>query len=149
MSCQPSSELRHLNRLNAEMDATYHLLARKLGLSDSVTRIFYILYQSNAPCPLRVVCQAAALPKQTIHSALRKMEADNLIRMVSTGGRSRAVCLTPQGQIVAERTAGQMIHFENEVLASFFEEERLQYLALTERFLNELQKKTKQLEKEI
>lgn len=45
------------------------------------------------------------MTKQTVNSALRRMEGDGLIYLESAG-RGKDVCLTPEGEALVQRTAG-------------------------------------------
>lgn len=148
MAIHASPELRQLNRLTVETDAAYHAIARQLGISDSALRILYILCVSDAPCPLQQLCHLSALPKQTVHSALRKLAEDGILTISPTDGKSKSVALTPAGQAFADQTAGQVIRLENSVLAALPPEDRTRYLELTARFLAELRQKSKYLEKQ-
>ncbi len=147
MAIHASPELRQLNRLTVETDAAYHAIARQLGISDSALRILYILCVSEAPCPLQQLCRLAALPKQTVHSALRKLAEGGILTISPTDRKSKSVALTPAGQAFADQTAGQVIRLENSVFAALPPEDRTRYLELTARFLAELRQKSKYLEK--
>ena len=143
MATHASPELRQWNRLTAETGAVYHAIARQLGISDSALQILYVLYVSEAPCLLQQLCRLAALPKQTIHSALRKLAEDGMLTISLTDGKSKSVALTPAGQAFA----GQVIRLENSVFAALSPEDRTRYLELTSRFLADLRQKSKYLEK--
>lgn len=147
MVTHASPELRQWNRLTAETGAVYHAIARQLGISDSALQILYVLYVSEAPCLLQQLCRLAALPKQTIHSALRKLAEDGMLTISLTDGKSKSVALTPAGQAFADQTAGQVIRLENSVFAALSPEDRTRYLELTSRFLADLRQKSKYLEK--
>lgn len=147
MAIQASPELRQWNRLIVETDAAYHAIALQLGISDSALRILYVLYVSEAPCPLQQLCRLAALPKQTVHSALRKLMGDGMLTISPAGGKSKTAALTPAGQTFADQTVGQVIRLENSAFAALSPEDRTRYLELTARFLAELRQKSKYLEK--
>ena len=69
-----SPALRRFNSLHSETDAAYHELCLKLGISDSAMNLLYILCEQGEPCPLQLVYRFAFSSKQTVHSALRKLE---------------------------------------------------------------------------
>ena len=55
---QKSTEAIHrINYLTSELDALYHTMSQKLGISDSVSRILYTIYDSGNSCPLCDVCK--------------------------------------------------------------------------------------------
>ena len=69
-----SPALKRLNCLLSEMDAAYHEAAQRQGQNDSTSRILYALCELGSPASLRAVCESTGLSKQTVNSALRKLE---------------------------------------------------------------------------
>ena len=132
-----STALRRLNHLICETDAVYHEAALWLGLSDSVMQILYTVcnYGDGRRCPLQEVRVQTGISKQTINSALRKLEAEGIVYLEQAGGKSKDVCLTPQGEALAGRTAARVIQMENHILASWPEDEVAAYLTLMEKYL--------------
>ena len=131
--------MSRFNQLIGQTQAVYHEAALRLGLSDSVQDMLYVLLEQGGDCPLQTLCQRCALPKQTINSALRKLEAQGTVSL-RPHGRGKRVSLTPAGQALAERTVGRLIAAENAILAAWPEEDTARYLALTEAFLTALRK---------
>ena len=115
--------LNRFNYLFGETEAVYHELSQKLGLSDSATK---------------EVCLRSGLSKQTANSALHKLEEAGLVCRESAGPRAKRLCLTAAGQALADRTVARIIQMENEVFAGWSPQEVETYLALTERFLQDL-----------
>lgn len=130
-----SKQLRRFSRLVGETDAAYHEIAQRLGLSDSAFQILYTLYDEGGACPLRDICAYSGLTKQTVNSALRKLERENRVRTASSDARHKTVALTPEGAALAERTVAQVIAIENDILGSWPEPELERYLQLTEDYL--------------
>ena len=116
---QQSKQLRRFNRLVGETDAVYHELANRLGLSDSAFQILYTLKSEGGACPLRDICAFSGLTKQTVNSALRKLEAEGSVTTESSGARHKTVTLTPKGAELAEKTVAKVIEIENEILGSW------------------------------
>ena len=104
-----SPALKRLNCLLSEMDAAYHEAAQRQGQNDSTSRILYALCELGSPASLRAVCESTGLSKQTVNSALRKLEADGILYLEPSGARSKRVCLTEAGLRVADATAGRLI----------------------------------------
>lgn len=132
---QQSKQLRRFNRLVGETDAVYHELANRLGLSDSAFQILYTLRSEDGACPLRDICAFSGLTKQTVNSALRKLEAEGIVTTESSGARHKTVTLTPKGAELAEKTVAKVIEIENEILGSWPAEDLEKYIRLTEEFL--------------
>ena len=128
------------NRLVGQTQAVYHDAARRLGLTDSALEILYALHAEGGACPLREICRNCSIPKQTISSALRRLEDQGAVTCTAHG-RSKTVSLTPEGRALAERTVGQLIAAENAVLDGWPEADTERYLALTEAFLVAMREK--------
>lgn len=136
---------RRINFLLEETDAVYHELAAGFGLSDSAMLILYALEDAGGQIPLTAIYRQTGASKQTINSALRRLEADGNIRLHMVDGKSKRVCLTQPGKALAARTAGRVLAAENEIYASWGEDELQAYLRLTEKYLAALREKQKEL----
>ncbi len=136
---------KRLNLLLSETGAIYHEAAKRLGLADSVMKILYVICNIGQDCPLVDVVRLSGLGKQTINSALRKMESQGLLYLQSSGGRRKIVCLTASGQKLAENTVIRMIQMENEAMLNWTEEETDVYIELTQRFMRDFKDKIQNL----
>lgn len=147
MGYRPSREMRRYNHLVGEIDGAYHGMALKLGLSDSAMRVLYTICVHGDDCPLREICRSSGLSKQTVNSALRKLEAEGTVYLEAVSARSKNVCLTEAGEALAAETAGRIIRMENEIFDAWPREDVAQYLDLTERYLLALRAQAGTLEK--
>lgn len=138
-----SIDMKRYNYLFGEMEAVYHELSLKVGLSDSAMRILYTICDKGESCLLRDICRYCGLSKQTINSALRKMEAEGILYLEPAGAKNKNVCLTEEGKRLTARTAGRVYEMENDILESWPKEDVQKYLELTERFLYALQDRAK------
>lgn len=132
------SSLKRYNHLVGEIDAVYHEASLKLGMSDSVSKILYTICNVGSSCLLHDICKQTGLSKQTVHSAIRNLEAKEMVTLELVGGKSKKVCLTEKGEIFAQKTARRIIDMENRILSSWPKEDVQTYLELTERFLVDL-----------
>ena len=112
------AQLKRYNHLLGELEAVYHDLSYQLGMSDSVSKILYTLCCEGSPCRISDICLCSGLSKQTVNSALRKLEAQGLIYLESAGRKAKTVCLTEDGTRFAQKTAVRILNMENEILAS-------------------------------
>ena len=141
-----SKELRRFNYLMGEIDAAYHEAALNLGLSDSAMRILYVLCGCGSfRCSLREVCLCSGLSKQTVNSALRKLEGAGLAFLEPIGTKGKDVCLTDAGQALAEGTVARLIAVEDAILGSWPAEDVEKYLSLAEQYLTAFREKAKHL----
>lgn len=140
-----SKELKRYNFLFGETGAAYHEMYLKLGMSDSAISILYAVLENGESRPLQEICRCTGLSKQTINSAIRKLETDGILYLEISGPRNKTVCLTKKGKNLAEKTAGKVIAAENEIFASWPQEDVEKYLELTENYLISLREKAKNL----
>lgn len=145
MDIHVSKELRRFNHLLGEINGVYHEAAVKLGLSDSAMSVLYTLCSEGDPCPLHEIVRQSGASKQTINSAIRKLEEEGIVLLEAAGGRGKNVRLTEQGRELTRRTAVPLIELEDGIYASWSREELRTYLELTGRFAAALKEKVKRL----
>lgn len=133
-----NNALNRLNYLMGETEALYHDMAYHMGLSDSAMRILYTLCDNGERCLLRVLCRRGGLSKQTVNSALRKLEQEGIVYLEAAGARAKEVCLTQKGRELTRRTVVPVMEMENAVFAGWDPREVQDYLAYTERFLRDM-----------
>lgn len=132
---------QHMERfmfLMGEINAEYSALSSQLGVSDSVMLIFYTLCFNGGSCPMSLLRHLTGLSKQTVSSALSKLEREGAVVLEKTDGRQKQVSLTALGQQQAETTAGRVIAVENTIFDSWTHEDKERCLALTERYRTDL-----------
>ena len=141
-----SKELKRYNYLFGETSAIYHEMYLKLGLSDSAAMILYAILEQGDRCPLKAICHTTCLSKQTVNSALRKLEAEGMVYLEMSGSKHKTVCFTEQGRALADRTAGRVMEAEDQIFASWTKEEVETYLGLTEAFARALKENAAEME---
>ena len=145
MKACSSRDMKRFNHLLGEIEAVYHEMALKFGQSDSVMNILYTICDYGESCPLQEICRRSGISKQTINSALRKLEREGIVYSEQAGVKGKNVCLTEKGKELAGDTAVRVIEVENGILASWPEEDVKRYLELTERFLVGIKEKAKEI----
>ncbi len=136
-------DTKRFSYLTSEIDLAYHGAARKLGLSDSAMRILYAICLNGDSCPLSDIVLLSGIRKQTINSALRKLEEDGAVD--TRGGKRKRVYLTEAGKALARDSALRVLEIENEIFSSWSKEELESYINLTERYLSAFKEKVKEL----
>ncbi|WP_322180542.1 MarR family winged helix-turn-helix transcriptional regulator [Neglectibacter caecimuris] len=139
------TEMTEIYYLNSEIDYVYHEIAVKLGLSDSELAVLSILYDFEGQCLLSDILRLSGISKQTVNSALRRLEKQGMIVLKAFAGKRKRVCLTPAGKVLADSTARRVLQLEEEIWAAWTKEERELYLELTRRYLSALKEKAKTL----
>lgn len=145
MSETIKSQARRYNRIISEIDAVYHEIALKQGFSDSAMQILYILADNNGSCLLKQLVKQCGFPKQTVNSALRRLEKENILYLKSANGKAKQIFLTEKGTSVVHNTVDKIIAAENKIYGSWKPEEWKTYMELTERYLREVREEMKHL----
>lgn len=138
-----NEQMKRFNLLMSEIDAVYHDAALKLGMNDSEMLILYTLCSCDGECLLSDITSGAS--KQTINSALRKLETKRIVYLENYAGRKKKVFLTENGRRFAEDTVLQVIEIENEIFTSWTAEEKGLYIDLTQRYLAAFKERIKEL----
>lgn len=135
--------MKRFNLLMSEIDSAYHQAAQRLGLSDSAMMILYTLCSGDGECMLSDI--TACVGKQTVNSALRKLEADGMVTAEQAGGRKKKLRLTESGRALAENTVSCLIRIENEIFDEWSAEDKAAYIELTRQYLAMFKEKMKEL----
>lgn len=136
--------MRQFNYDVGEFDQVYHKAAVKLGLSDSAMSVLYALQSEGGSCPITDICRLTGTSKQTLNSALRKMEKDGTV-ILEAEGKKKTVKLTHKGKSAADATVQRLIEAENKAFGIHSEKERSEYLRMTRSFLSALKKEIEDL----
>ncbi len=140
-----SKEMKRYNYLIGEIEATYHEASLKLGLSDSALKILYAICDVGEGCLLQDICFYTGISKQTINSALRKLEEEEILYLELYNAKSKKVYLTDKGRKLAEKTAYRILRAEDEIFASWDKKDVEKYLELTEKYQLCLKEKIKEI----
>ena len=133
-----SPSLREFNRIYKEMTEFYHELARTLHLSDSIFDIFYSLSEMGDGCLQKDICQASCLPKQTVHSSIRKLEEDGYLTLQPGKGRNMHIYLTDTGKTLIEQKLYPVHRLESDAFSVMTEEECQKMLESYSKYINAL-----------
>ena len=139
-----SADVNRFNCLTMQTDAVYHEAASRLGLTYSAMTVLYSALDNGGSCPISDIC-AFGMNKQTVNSALRKLESEGIVFLEAAGGRRKNVRLTEKGTERAEKTVLKIIEIENEIMASWTEQERETYFELTKRYMTQLNERVSKL----
>ena len=127
-----------INCLASDMDSLYHRAASKLGLSDSVMLVLYLLYENGGKYPLGNIRRETGMRKQTLNSAVRKLESEGVLRSESEGsdcdGRTKLLRLTEKGKEYADSTVARLFGAECSTFDGWTDKEIHEYLRLTEKY---------------
>lgn len=131
---QPFDPLKRINCLANELELLYHHVALKLGISDSVMCILYMIHEKGDGCLLCDICNESGISKQTINSALRKLEKEDILYLVQDKGKNKRIFLTENGKAYTSHTAGRLLEAESSAYAQWSAEELETYLRLMKKY---------------
>lgn len=126
--------LTRYNTLYKENNEIYRIAAKTLGLSECAFWILYTLREEEGLIQSEL-CHALCLPKQTIHSALKKLESDGFI-VFSNGKDRRAkyLSLTQKGTMLAEETVDRVMQTEINAFTGFTDQEQQEFIRLFQKY---------------
>lgn len=130
------NEIHRINYLGTELESLYHRSSIKLGITDSVSMVLYTIYDEGGECLLSDIYKNSGISKQTINSAIRNLEAQDILYLRQHSGRSKVAILTEKGKEFAEETVGKICRAECDAFDSWTEEEIKTYLRLMEKYID-------------
>ena len=123
------------NELYKEQDDLYRAVARGFGLSDCAFWVLYALREAGRPMTQSGVCAAVYQPKQTVHSALKKLMGEGYLRLAEgRDRRSKYLVLTERGETLMRRTVDPVMAAETAAMNTMTEAEQVQFLGLCRRY---------------
>ena len=135
MSKHLSKKMLELNEIMKETDDLYRNLAKKFKMSDCMIWILYILREDDRSVTQSDICNMMYMPKQTVNSSLKKMEAEGYIELLSINDKlSKQVCLTEKGVDLANNTVDIIISKENNALSKMDKEEQALFINLFKKY---------------
>ena len=128
---EQSARLYALNETWKENADIYRRMAKQMNMTDTVMWALYTLRIEPGEITQSRMCEFLHEPKQTVNSALKKMEADGLITLQSGANRrTKTIRLTDVGLALAQKTSDRVMETEQKALAQFSEEEVNQLFSL-------------------
>lgn len=131
--------------LAGEINSLYHEAAVKMGISDSVQNILYVICEKEGRCLQSEVSKLTGISRQTINSAVRKLEKDGIVYLEQGKGRNTIICLTEKGEKFALEKIYPLYEIENKIWNEWTPEEQRQYLLLTQKYRDGLKKHLKSI----
>ena len=139
------SAFQEFNRIDGQIQRSYHEAAVKMGLPDSEFWILYALVTNEPKLPQAELTFVTGISKTTINSALKKMEREGLLELTPGSGRNICVSLTPAGNQLAEKTVCRLVALENRVYESWSPEEQAMLIQLNRDYAGKLAAMVKEL----
>ena len=142
-----NKKLSEYNSIIKENEEIYHKIARKFGLSDCAFWILYTMCEEEDTLTQTGICDALYQPKQTVNSALKKLENDGYIELETMDDhRSKQINLTEKGNKFVNETVGRVITNEQKALLSLTLEEQKVFIGLFHKYTNLLKNNISKME---
>ncbi len=128
------NEIHRINYLNSEITSLYHLSSLKLGITDSVSIVLYSMYDAGGECLLSEVYKTSGISKQTVNSAVRRLENEGIIYLEHSGGKMKKLVLTEKGRSYVQKTTARLYQAEMDAFDTWSETEIESYIRLMEKY---------------
>ena len=137
------------NQILKECDSIYHNAAVKAGLSDCAFWILYTLQDSTRTYTQSEICDDGFMPKQTVNSALKKMEKDGYLTLHPIPGKKgKYIQLTETGQAFVQQKIVPIMKAEENACAQFTSDEKFAFLNTFRGFVNWLKTEVTSVQEE-
>ena len=128
--------IHKINYLSSELDALYHQASHKLGMTDSDMRVLYALNDNGDRCLLADIYKQSGIRKQTVNSAIRKLEKNGILYLGPHKGKTKMVYLTEAGKQYAADTVVRLRDAETRAFAGWTEEEINTHIRLIAKYVD-------------
>ena len=143
------TEVQRFNHIYKELDELYHDIALKIGISDSALAVLYTVCVLGEGCLQRDVCREAYISKQTVNSSVRTLERSGYIFLEQSGGRDKRIWLTETGKRFVDERIRQIPEMESEAFLEMTEEERSEFIRLSEKYVDNFRRKERKILEEM
>ena len=134
-----NKQLAEYNSMLKEHENLYRQIAKQFGLSECAFWILYSLRETDVAVTQSELCFALSQPKQTINTALKKLEEASIIELfIEKDKRRKQIQLTEKGEQVARQTVDLVIQLENQTFDAFTEEEQKILMTLLHKYTDNL-----------
>ena len=131
-----------LNRLYKRQNEFYDRYANACGLSSPALLTLYAIYEAEEPLTQNQIAQIWCLPKQTVNFTVSSLVKKGCLRLEQIGGarNSKAVLLTDDGYALCDKCIKPLMTAEENSLLQLMPDERMQFLALSNKLCDYLEK---------
>ena len=136
--------IQELNQSFKKMDNIYYELAKNSGLSDTAFWIIYTIKNEKGAYQQKDLCIMCSYSKQTINSALKKLEEQDIIKLVTVPNnkKDKKIILTEYGEKIAKKFIEPVNVIERMALNKI--KEKRQFVHLFKEYIEEMNQETNQ-----
>ena len=132
--------IRAIDDFYRRADELYRQTAWRMGLADCAFDILYALVEEDG-LTQKQLCERGFSSKQTVHSSIKRLVANDLVALRGNSPRTMGVYLTERGRAEYEGHIRAVLAAECEAVDIFTPEEQRQLTAAMERYINALDRK--------
>ena len=128
-------KFNQISRWDNEIDEYYHRIAVNIGISDTAFRILYAISETDEKLTQITLGERLCLPKQTINSAIIKLQKDGYIDLeqLKTARNIKSVSLTEKGQDFCKKHIIPVLQMEERAYSVFTDDELQQFISFYEK----------------
>ena len=105
----------------------------------------YAISSLGDGCLQRDICREVYVSKQTINSAVRKLEKNGILYLEEKRGRDKKIFLTEEGKDLVAAKIIPVVEMENAVFAEMEPDERTELLRLSQKYIEYFREKQKRM----
>lgn len=140
-------KLKTFNSLYYQQVSIYSNLIKKNGLTDTYYQILYVIRNDICLPYANKIVDYTCVPKQTINSAIKKMESEGLIKLIKEEkSKNKKIVLTEKGDKYCEETIDKIINLELKMFEKISNEECDKYFKTIKKMNDELESEMKKHE---
>lgn len=119
------------------INGLYDRWAKNKGMNTDQLFTLYTIWTEEAFCSQKMICDMWQIPKQTVNSILKKLEARNLVYLEPSGKdkRNKNIRFTGEGKAFADRLLGELQEMEAGVMARMGEKDCACFLDMNRKFM--------------
>lgn len=141
MEYKETQRVRDYNNVCNELEAFYHQIAIKLGLSDSAVDILTTILDLGEGCSQTEIFKKTFLNKQTVNSSVKQLINKKILYFKPKNNRENEIYFTDFGKKFVEEKIIPLIQIDEEIYSEMSEEEYMEMLNLTKKYLQVLKDK--------
>lgn len=133
------------NREVKKLDDLYRNAAKRCGMSECAFWILYTLRVERTSFTQSEICDFLREPKQTVNSALKKLEAEGYLTLAANADqRRKTIRLTDAGERLAAESVDRIASAEAGALCAMPPEDRDAFIRLTGQYRRLLEAQLRQ-----
>lgn len=126
-----------INTIFKNIDHLYYECARNSGISETAYYILMTVRIEKNQCTQTDICERWAMSRQTVNSALKRLEKDGyLVLIPTTSGRSKVIELTDKGNGYVKQHIDPILVLEDKAWKQLSREKRELFSEILQEYYN-------------